>query len=97
IINSKEPRITRDELENFYELFNKLVMQADIICFIGKIPSSIPKEIIYDFVSIARKYKIQVFIRLKGEELKYTLDTEPCLLLIDKEDLEEITKLKINT
>lgn len=97
IINSRDPRITREELENFYELYNKMVVQADIICFIGKIPQSMPKEIIYDFVSTAKKYNIEVFIRLKGEELRYTLDTKPCFLLIDKEDLEDLTNLRINT
>lgn len=97
VINSREQRITRDELEKFYDLYNKMVMQADILCFIGRIPSSMPKEIIYDFVEMARKYDLKIFIRLKGEELRYTLDTKPCLLLIDKEDLEDLTKLRINT
>ena len=97
VIKTKEPRITREELENFYEVFNKTVMQADIICFMGKIPSSIPKEIIYDFVHRARKYNLKIFIRLKGEELKYTLDSKPCYLLIDKEDLEDLTNLRLTT
>lgn len=96
-INSKEQRITREEVENFYELYNKLVAQADIICFIGEIPSTMPTEIVYDFVEKARKYNIKVLIKLSGEELRYILDSNLCLLLIDKEDLEELTKLKLNT
>lgn len=97
LIKSREQRITREEVEHFYELFNKIVLQADIICFIGKIPQSMPTEIIYDFINIAKKYNVKVLIRLKGEELRYTLDTKPCLLLIDKEDLEDLTNLKLNT
>lgn len=97
VIKTKEPRITREELEKFYEVFNKNAMEADIICLMGNIPSSIPKEIVYDFVERASKYNLKVFISLKGEALKYTLDSKPCYLLIDKEDLEDLTNLRLNT
>lgn len=97
VINSREQRITRDEVKNFYELYNKLVVQADMMCFIGKIPPTMSKEIVYDFIEIAKKHDIKILIRLSGEELIYTLDTKPYLLLIDKEDLEDLTKLKLNT
>lgn len=97
LINSREQRITRDELENFYESYNRKAMGADMICLIGKIPSSMPKEIVYYFVQIAKKYDLQIFLKLKGEELRYVLDTEPCFLLIDKEDLEDLTKLRLGT
>ena len=63
----------------------------------GKIPESMPSEIIYDFVETAQRCNAKVLIRLKGEELRYTLDTVPYLLLIDKEDLEDLTKLRLDT
>ena len=76
-ISSHEARLTRDEVEKLYELFNKILMQADIVCFAGEIPSSIPKEIIYDFVNMANRYNLKVLIKLKGEELKFILDSQP--------------------
>lgn len=97
IIKSHEVRLTRDEVDNFYELFNKTLMQADIICLAGEIPSSIPKEIIYDFVSMAKRYNLMVLIKLKGEELKSILDSQPSYLLIDREDLEDLTNLRLST
>lgn len=97
LISSREARITREELNAFYKIYNSLVMQANLICFLGKIPATMPKEIIYDFIEVAKKYNRKILIRLSGEELRYSLDSEPFLLLIDRKDLEDITKLRLRT
>lgn len=95
-IKGKEPRITREEIVRFYELFNRNIFNADILCCIGDMQNNVPKEIFNYFISFGNRYGKKALLRARGEELKISLEAEPYLVLINRGDLEYLTKLKLD-
>lgn len=95
-IRGKDPRITRDDIMNYYELFNKIIHNSDLLCLLGDNYINLPKEIYNYFLSYANTYNKKTVVRLKGQELKYTLEASPYLVLINKNDLEDLTNLQLD-
>lgn len=95
-IKGKEPRITREEIVSFYELFNRNIFKADILCCIGNIPNNVPREIFNYFISFGNRYGKKTLLRASGEELEIALDASPYIVLINRNDLEYLTKLKLD-
>ncbi|WFA09955.1 PfkB family carbohydrate kinase [Tissierella sp. Yu-01] len=96
IINSKGPRITRDEYENFLGLYNKLILSAKMICCVGELPINTPKDVFFDLVVNANILGKQSLIAIKGEGLKYCLEAKPYLVVMEKYQLEDLTNLKLD-
>lgn len=96
LIRTREPRITREELGSFLELFNKLLNKSEIICFVGEISTNIPNEIFYDLICSSNKHNKRVLLSIKGEKLYYALKASPYLVVLSKEDLEHLTNLKLD-
>lgn len=96
IIKEKMPRITRDEIGGLYELYLKNLTYNDMVCFVGETPVNISDEIFYDFVSIAKKHDKLTMLGLKDKGLVYGIEAAPFLVLLDKKELENITKLKLD-
>ncbi|MBC8589421.1 1-phosphofructokinase family hexose kinase [Paratissierella segnis] len=95
-IKGEMPRITREDIVGFYELFNRNISRADILCCIGDLPKYVSKEIFYNFISLANRYGKKSLLRTHGDELKIALDASPYLVLINQTDLEYLTKLKLD-
>ncbi len=95
-IKGKEPRITREEIVGFYELFNRNIFNANILCCIGDLQSNIPKEIFNYFISFGNRYGKKALLRARGEELNIAIEAAPYLVLINRDDLEYLTKLKLD-
>lgn len=96
LINTKEPRITRDEIESFLKLYNKLLPCSKMICCVGDVPINIPKGVLFDFVVNANILGVKALIAIRGEGLKYCLDAKPYLVVLDKHQLETLTNLKLD-
>ena len=95
-IKGKEPRITREEIVGFYELFNRNIFNANILCCIGDLQNNIPKEIFNYFISFGNRYGKKALLRARGEELNIAIEAAPYLVLINRDDLEYLTKLKLD-
>lgn len=95
-IKGKMPRITREDIVGFYELFNKNISRADILCCLGDSPNNVSKESFYNFISLANRYGKKSLLRAHEDELKIALDASPYLVMINKTDLEYLTKLKLD-
>lgn len=95
-IKGKEPRITREEIVGIYELFSKIIFNADILCCIGDLQNNVPKEIFNYFISFGNRFRKKALLRAQGEELKLALDVAPYLVLINRCDLEYLTNLKLD-
>lgn len=96
IVNSKAPRITRDELGGFLELYNRLIKNVNIICCSGDLPSNLPGEIYFDIVANANILNKKTMLGIGGDNLRYGLEASPYLALLNKEELENLTKLKLD-
>jgi len=92
-IQSINPRITRDEYEGFMQLFNRLIIDAKMVCIVGELPANIPTEIYFDLILNTNIINKKCLVSIKGKGLKYAIEARPHLLLIDKSQLEEFTNL----
>lgn len=90
------PRITREEIGTFYELFNKLIDRFDLICALGDLPIGVPEEIYFDLIDIAKKRDKRFVLDAKGTELIFGLEAAPFMAIVDREDLEQISRLKLD-
>lgn len=96
IIGAKLPRITRDELGGFYELYNQILPSIHLNCFVGSLPINVPKEIYFDLITNGNKVDRKTLLAVKGEELYYGIEAMPYLVLMDKNELENLTKLSLD-
>lgn len=96
IINGKSPKITREEMGGFLEKFNKLLESSSIICCSGDHYGNTSGELYYNIVSNANLENKKILVSLKGENLKYSLEASPYLVILEKDDLEDLTRLKLD-
>lgn len=95
-IIDKSPRITREELGSFYELYNNIVHRFDLICGIGPLAIGLPENIYYDLINLANKNGKRFILNARGPELAYGLEANPFMIILDKQELESLSKIKIN-
>lgn len=96
IINSKEPRITREEYEGFFALYNRLILDSKIICLLGELPPNLPKDIFFNLIINGNKLDNKTLIAVKGEGLKYAIESKPEIALLEISQLEDLTNLKLD-
>lgn len=96
IINGKAPKITREDMSGFLEKYNKLLESSSIICCSGDHYGNTPSEIYYDIVANANLANKKTLISLKGDNLRYGLEASPFLVIVEKEDLEDLTRLTLD-
>lgn len=96
IIVDNGPRVTREEVGGFYELYSNLLRNSRIVCGLGSLPMAVPKDIYFDLISMANKSYSRFFLAINGEELKYALEASPYMVVLSKEELEDLIKLKLD-
>lgn len=96
VIKEKDSRITREEIVSFYQLYSEIVKDTEIICCLGELPVNTSEETFYDIISMANKYGKKAILASKGQSLIYGIEAAPYMVLLSKEDLEEITRLSLN-
>lgn len=95
-ISEESPRVTREEVGSFYELYSRIVDRFNIICGLGNLPIGLPDDIYFDLINIANRNNKMFILEAKGEELKYGLEANPFMVKLDIEDLEYLSNLKLN-
>lgn len=96
MISQDSPRITREELGSFYQLYNAVSEKSELICGLGQLPIGVPKEIYYDLIQIGKRNNKKFILDAKGLELIYGIEGQPFMVKVNKEDLEEISKVQLN-
>lgn len=95
-LKEPSPRITREELESFYKLYQDIVYKYKFICGLGKIPQGISKEIYFDLINMAKKDGRRFILDSNGKELESAIEAIPFMVKMGVEDLENLSKIKIN-
>lgn len=90
------PRITREEVESFYKLYEDIVYKYKFICALGEVPQGMAEDIYFNLVKIAKKNGRKLILDTKGKALELGLEAVPYMAKLRLEDLEDIIKLKIN-
>lgn len=96
VINTKGPRITRDDMGGFMKLYNKLLQNTSLVCCLEDNNSESLGELYFDIIANASIRDIKTLVSLRAGGLKKSLDASPYLLLLEKEDLEEFTNLQLD-
>lgn len=90
-------RISRDEAVAFYQIYSKLINKASIVCMVtSSLPQGIPKNIYFDLIDLSRE-KGKKFIYASGlEGINYVLDAVPFMMILKKEELENLLKISLD-
>lgn len=95
-ITEAGPRITREELGIFYELYGNLINKYNIICGLGSIPTGVPDEIFYDLIDLGNRSNKRFILDSTGFPLKYGIEAAPFMVMVTKDGLEDLTNLKLD-
>lgn len=95
-ITEESPRITREELGSFYELYAKLSDRFDIVLSQDTLPIGLPDDIYFDLISAANRNNKKFILEAKGKVLKYALQANPFMIKLRKEDLEYLSNLELD-
>lgn len=95
IIESK-PRVTREELGSFYELYQRAISKCSIICGLGSIPNGSPDEIYFDLITLANRESKRFLLDAEGIELQYGIEAKPYMVKTNVRELENLTRLELN-
>jgi tagatose 6-phosphate kinase len=91
------PRITREELIKFYELYTYLINKSEIICISGSLPLGVPKDIYRDLIAIANRNNKIVILDTSGGALEYGIEAIPYMVKPNKEELEDLLGIRLQT
>ena len=94
-LNGQGPLITNDKLQKLKNKINKLKSQ-DTLIISGSVPFG-QTNAYQEIAAIAKKKKLKLIIDTNGKSLKESLKFKPFLIKPNKEEAEEVLKLKIKT
>lgn len=95
-ISDNGPRITREEIVEFYELYSRLIDESKIIIGSGTLPQGISKDIFFDLITMCNRKEKIFILDVAGEELLEAIDASPHIVVISKKDLENLVNLELN-
>lgn len=95
-ISESGPRITREELVGFYELYSKLILDSSIICASGSLPLGVSNDIFFDLIVMSNKKERMFILDVSSEELANGIDASPYMVIINKAELENLVNLNLN-
>lgn len=96
-IKTRVPRITMDEVNRFLDLYKELVIGASTVCLFGQLSNLSFKDIYYNMTLINNRFKKKTLMALDSvEELEYALEAKPNVVLIEKDQLEQLTNLSLD-
>ncbi|WP_406241781.1 1-phosphofructokinase family hexose kinase [Tissierella carlieri] len=91
------PRITREEVVSFYELYSRLVERTNIICGLGSLlPQGVPKDIYFDLITLANKRGKKFILDIGEDGLSYGIDATPYMVILNQRELEDILKVSLH-
>lgn len=96
IISEEGPRITREELASFYNLYFKLLNESEIIIGSSSLPRGINKDIYFNLIRLSNKKEKIFILDAVGEELSRGLESSPTIVILNKKEFENLVKIKLN-
>ncbi|NLY45404.1 MAG: hypothetical protein GX053_05385 [Tissierella sp.] len=90
------PRITREERNSFYDVYEKILDKFDIVLGQGGLPAGLSDDIYYDLITMANRSNKKFILEAKEEELKYGLLANPFMVKLKKDDLEYLSNLHLD-
>lgn len=95
-IVEEEIRVTREEVKKFLKLYLNLISNTQIICGTGDtLPLGVPSEIYYELIAIAKENRKKFILQAHGQELKKGIEANPYMVILNKQNLENLTNLDL--
>lgn len=91
------PNISKDEIEQFYRNYNKLIDNCNIICASGSLPRGVPISMYKDLIDIATNKGKKFILDTSGNALKEGMKASPFLIKPNKDELGNILGTPIST
>ncbi len=96
-ISEEGPRVTREEVVSFYELYSRLIERSNIICGLGSLlPQGVPKDIYFDLVTLANKMGKKFILDIGRDGLSYGIDATPYMVILNQRELEDFIKVSLH-
>nr|WP_100065239.1 1-phosphofructokinase [Miniphocaeibacter massiliensis] len=95
-INARGPEIKEDEIKELFKILNE-IEKEDVVVLSGSIPHSLNECFYEDIIKELQKKNINFVIDTTGEKLLKVLKYNPVLIKPNKEELEELFGIKINS
>lgn len=96
-ISEEGPRVTREEVVSFYELYSRLIENSNIICGLGSLlPQGVPKDIYFDLITLANKRSKKFILNVSSDELFYGIDAIPYMVILNQMELEDLIKISLH-
>jgi len=95
-ITEESPRITREEINAFYKLYNKFLDSFGIICAFGEIPTSLSDDFYFHIITMANRRNKKFILEAEGKALEYGIKAKPFMVKLERKDLEHLSKLELH-
>lgn len=95
-ILEKGPKINKEEIKDFIKKFKSILDKTKIIIASGSIPRGVNTDIYKYLISLANQKGVKFILDSSKSSLIEGIKASPYLIKPNKEELEEITRIKIN-
>lgn len=95
IIYDKGPRILRDDIVAFYELYRELLERTNIIIGSSSLPEGVDSDVYYNLINLCNREEKIFILDAVGEELSKGIDASPHVVIISKRELEALVNLNL--
>ena len=95
-INAQGPKITPQDIEKLYEKLDEL-KNGDLLVLAGSIPNTLPEDMYEKIISKLNHKNINFIVDATCDLLLNVLKYKPFLIKPNKDELEEIFKVKIES
>ena len=83
------PVITREQFENFLQIFIESFLSYSMIAFSGSWPQGVPEDAYKKLISLAKNTSIKTFIDCTGVQLKNVLHEKPFCIHLNKKEIKD--------
>lgn len=95
-INAQGPKITQEDIEKLYKKLDEL-KDGDLLVLAGSIPNTLPEDMYEKIISKLNHKNINFIVDATCDLLLNVLKYKPFLIKPNKDELEEIFKVKIES
>ncbi|WP_339060424.1 1-phosphofructokinase [Tepidibacillus marianensis] len=91
------PIVTNDEMEQFLQQYEQILVQSSIIVASGSLPRGIPDDFYYQLIKKAKAKGVKFLLDTSGTPLKEAIKAAPFLIKPNKSELETLMNCEIKT
>lgn len=95
-ISENGPRITRDDLVAFYELYSQLLDKSNVVIGGSSRPQGVASDVYFNLINLANRKEKFFILHGGGEDLLKGIEAAPYAVVLSKSDLEKLVNLDFN-